>query len=59
MIRKEVTSDVWRVTPLMGLIGYPLTEIIRLRIPKIAVQAETGEDGTHLIWLRTTQAGGC
>src|SRR5437660_722865 len=30
-----------------------LTESIRLRIPKVASQAEAGEDGTHLIGRRT------
>ena len=30
-----------------------LTETIRLRIPEVASQAETGENGTHLIRLRT------
>jgi hypothetical protein len=30
-----------------------LTESIRLRIPKVAFQAEAGENGTHLIGLRT------
>ena len=30
-----------------------LTETIRLRIPKVASQAEAREDGTHLIGLRT------
>jgi hypothetical protein len=30
-----------------------LTENIGLRIPKVALQAEAGEDGTHLIGLRT------
>ena len=34
----------------LGLIGYLLTEIIRLRIPKVAVQVGTGENGKHLIW---------
>jgi hypothetical protein len=29
-----------------------LTESIRPRIPKVAFQAEAGEDGTHLIGLR-------
>jgi hypothetical protein len=32
-----------------------LTENIRLRIPKVALQAEAGEDGTHLIGLRTSR----
>ena len=30
-----------------------LTETTRLRIPKVASQAEAREDGTHLIGLRT------
>ena len=30
-----------------------LTETIRLRIPKIAFQAEACEDGTYLVELRT------
>src|SRR5436190_4002640 len=30
-----------------------LTESIRLRIPKVASQAEARENGTHLIGLRT------
>jgi hypothetical protein len=33
----------------------PLTETIRLRIPKVASQAEAREDGTHLIGLRTSR----
>ena len=33
-----------------------LTESIRLRIPKVASQAEARENGTHLIGLRTPKA---
>jgi hypothetical protein len=33
----------------------PLTETIRLRVPKITFQAEAGEDGMHFIGLRTSR----
>jgi len=52
-----------KLGPLLFLIGRhirnqdseanPLTESVRPRIPKVAAQAETGEDGSHLISLWT------